>query len=132
MNPSSYLDSFIVDDLENLSGLWDPYPFGHGGDEVVDDLEVTADEPGAAIEDVRDAAGSRRKNFQLCLSRFRLHPLDPPGVRPIGLAPASSFATPFFCTLCCLYFSMKTIILFLTFIFVSRVYFQCSTLVSAT
>ena len=45
MSPSSYLDSFMVDDLENLSGPWDPYPFGHGGNEVADDVEVVEDEP---------------------------------------------------------------------------------------
>ena len=57
MSPSSYLDSFMMDYLENLLGPWDSYPFGYGGEEVVDDLKVTADEPGAVIEDVFDIVG---------------------------------------------------------------------------
>ena len=65
MSPSSYLDSFMVDDLENLSSPWDPYPFGHGGEEVADDLEVTADEPGPVIEDVPDIVGVENRELPI-------------------------------------------------------------------
>jgi len=31
MSLSSYLDSHLVDDLENLMGLWEPYPLNSWG-----------------------------------------------------------------------------------------------------
>ena len=52
MSPSSYFDSFIVDDLENLTGLYNPYPFNRGGEDVVDDLKVIEEDPGMTIEGV--------------------------------------------------------------------------------
>lgn len=51
MIPSSYLDSFLVDDLENLTGLWNLFPFNRGGEGVADDPEAIEGDL-AAIGDV--------------------------------------------------------------------------------
>lgn len=55
MSLSSYLDSFTVDDLENLTGPWETYPLNSRGDETIDvlqDLGTIEEVPNEAIEGV--------------------------------------------------------------------------------
>lgn len=113
MSPSFYLDSFMVDDLENLTGPWDSYPFNRGEEDVVDDLEAIEDDLGATVEGVSNTVEAKEGElptvpFEIPAASFG----SIPGTHLVSLAPARRFSVLFVClfffsccTLCCSYYN---------------------------